>query len=271
MTALFEAGYHDVQVLEARDRMGGRVHTIDIRQAAQHRLNTVLQRAGGARAEEQKEELGSEAEAEAEEATRLRRLLACAQLGVVDEGAAFVHGYGRRNRVSAYIPLRHTAFKSEHREQWRDSNGQPLEAETVREARRIYSLIDHTVLTALMQRDSRSGQRTGRTGRGGGQQQPAHTQPEERDAEAESEEAGGDVSFKQCFDEAQLALWQRKRRKWQVDLDGEEEDEQFIREQEEQQQQLQQQPAHKAARRKRKARRATRSDREQRASQQRCR
>ena len=206
---LADEGYYDVVMLEARDRMGGRVHTIDLERLAQQRLRL------------------AQHTADAESEARLQRLLACPQLSVVDEGAAFVHGYNSRNRVTHYIPAQHTHLKSEYREQWRD-NGQPVDSERINEARRIYSFVDHTVLQTLTQCVAQ--------GRMDGNVREEKQQLHDSDGDnsrQQEEEATEDVSFGQCFDAALAGLWERKQRKWQTDVDGEEEDETWIREQEE--------------------------------------
>ena len=206
---LADEGYYDVVILEARDRIGGRVHTIDLQQLVEQRMRA------------------AQHAADMEDEARLRRLSGCSQLGVVDEGAAFVHGYTSRNRVSQYIPTQHTHPKSEHREQWRDERGQPVDIETVNEARRIYSYIDHTVLQTLRERAAHI-----RSSNKDEKEEKEAARGEERDSPQQAEEGTTDSSFGQCFDEALMGLWARKRSKWQTDIDGEEEDERWIREQE---------------------------------------
>ena len=211
---LSDEGYYDVVMVEARDRIGGRVHTIDLQRLVQQQMRMAQQTA------------------DAESEARLRQLLACPQLGVVDEGAAFVHGYNSRNRVTNYIPAQHTHPKSEHREQWRE-HGRALDVEKVNEARRLYAYIDHTVLHTLT--EEVYGPHKGNSG-------DAHDERSEEEAAERGEEDNSnhttgerteDVSVRECFDSALAALLDRKRRRWRTDVDGEEEDEKWIREQEE--------------------------------------
>jgi len=208
---LADEGYYDVAMIEARDRVGGRVHTIDLQQLVEQRRRTAQQAA------------------DADSEARLQRLSQCSQLGVVDEGAAFVHGYNRRNRVTHYIKPQHTHPKSEHREQWRDSNGQPVDAEKVNEARRIYSYIDYTVLQTLT---DRAGHHRSANREQKGEAATEHAEGHDHNSGERAEVEWEDFSLGRCFDEALAELWDRKRVKWQTDVDGEEEDERWIREQE---------------------------------------
>ena len=181
-------GYEDVRIVDARDRIGGRVHTMDIRELVQKKIDH-LQRARRQQAEEctdGQHPSDPVVPGDDEQLGRLRRLLRCRRLGVVDEGAAFVHGFRKENPVFQHFAPSAVLRKSEFHDQWW-MDGRRVHSAVVARARRIYAYIDDRVLEELMTR-------------------PA---------------GAPDCSVAECFDAALEGLWERKRDKWKREDCGE--------------------------------------------------
>ena len=182
-------GYDDVHIIDARDRLGGRVHTINITDLVQSRIHHLTRTrsttSASASPSSSSPSASSPSPSHSDELTRLHRLAQCAPLGVVDEGAAFIHGFRKGNPVFPHFPSSSVRPKSEFNEQWRRA-GLPIPHPLVARARRVYAYIDDLVLKEVQARDT----------------------------------AANDRTVSSCFDNALAALWQRKRIRWAQEEEG---------------------------------------------------
>ena len=176
---LVQQGYSEVQILEARDRLGGRVNTLHLDQL----VDSAIQ--------QRRRQIGQQQAQDDAELRRLQRLRLRPNLGLVDEGAAFIHGYKAANPMYEIFPSKEVKEKSEGNEQWWE-DGRTLRPELVDTARDIYELISDRVLNRVEREETQRG----RGSRG----------------ELTPAALSDDRSVAECFTTELNGFWQRRQR-----------------------------------------------------------
>lgn len=182
-------GYEDVRIVEARDRLGGRVHTMRIEDLVKKRMKELEAEEERTQEEckDESDQPSSSSSPSSQEMSRLRTLLEVKDLGVVDEGAAFIHGYFKDNPVyHHFLRSSQVKKKSETWEEWWEA-GKKIDRGIVVRARNIYSYVDAKVLEEVKRR----------------------VEEEDRPLQA-------------TFDEQLEIFWQQKQHKWQREMEGDE-------------------------------------------------